>query len=167
MAVELLSLLYWGDCQDGKTSHSTRAGYVIDARTEEIAATAKWYAPGFKAMTPKKGKYMVGHKLAGVSEACELMVKAHRSAMLEQPFLKVRRARIPAPAPHDPNPLPNPDADPNPNPTDDRMGHDDRPRWAAGLLRGQLRPDAPASSRFSLLGPPVALPLHVGLATWA
>ena len=95
VAVELLSVLYWGDCQDGKTSHSTRAGYVIDAMTEEIDATAKWYAPGFTSMTPKKGQYMVGHKLPGVSKACELMVEAHRSAMLEQPFLKVCNYAVP------------------------------------------------------------------------
>ena len=87
--IEALSVLYWGDCQDGKTSHSTRAGFVLDAASEEIVATAKWYAPGFATMTPKKGEFMIGHKLPGVAKACTMMVEAHRSAMLEQPFLKM------------------------------------------------------------------------------
>ena len=45
--IELVTLLYWGDCANGKTSHTTRAGYVVDAAKEEISATCKWYAPGF------------------------------------------------------------------------------------------------------------------------
>ena len=96
--IELVTLLYWGDCANGRTSHSTRAGYVVDALSEEIVSTCKWYAPGFAGMRPlmrpapglKPGRsFGIGHKLPGVAEACQLMVEAHRSAMLEQPWLKM------------------------------------------------------------------------------
>lgn len=86
--IELVTLLYWGDCSNGKTSHTTRAGYVVDAAKEEITATCKWYAPGFAEMTPTL-QYSIGHKLPGVAEACQMMVEAHRSAMIEQPWLKM------------------------------------------------------------------------------
>eukprot|EP00908_Phaeocystis_cordata_P006702 Transcript_1732.p2 GENE.Transcript_1732~~Transcript_1732.p2 ORF type:complete len:454 (+),score=180.88 Transcript_1732:119-1363(+) len=86
--IELVTLLYWGDCANGKTSHTTRAGYVVDAAKEEISATCKWYAPGFAGMTPKL-QYSIGHKLPGVAAATQLMVEAHKSAMLEQPWLKM------------------------------------------------------------------------------
>jgi len=89
-SIELLTLLYWGDCSDGKTSHATRAGYVVDAPSEAICATCKWYAPGFASMTPQaEKKYAIGHVLPGVAAACNLMVEAHRAAMAEQPFLKM------------------------------------------------------------------------------
>jgi len=88
--IELLTLLYWGDCSDGKTSHATQAGYVVDAGSEEISATCKWYAPGFASMVPRKDKpFAIGHALPGIREACALMVEAHKSAMVEQPFLKM------------------------------------------------------------------------------
>jgi len=87
-AVEVLTVLYWGECEDGKTSHSTRAGYVVDAANEQITASCSWYAPGFAAMTPKP-QFSIGHKLPGVAKACQLMVEAHRSAMIEQPWLKM------------------------------------------------------------------------------
>jgi len=87
--IELLSVLYWGDCSDGKTSHSTKAGYVLDADGEKLAATCKWYAPGFSTMKPTKARYQIGHTLPGVAESCKLMIEAHRSAMLEQPWLKM------------------------------------------------------------------------------
>jgi len=88
--IELLTCLYWGDCSDGKTSHSTKAGYVVDAAKEQISATCSWYAPGFATMKPTTEKnYAIGHKLPGVAKACQLMVEAHRSAMVEQPWLKM------------------------------------------------------------------------------
>jgi len=87
--IELLTALYWGDCRDGKTSHSTRAGYVLDAEKEELAATCKWYAPGFASMVPVEGEFAIGHKLPGLKKACKLMYECHKSAMVEQPFLKM------------------------------------------------------------------------------
>ena len=51
-----MTLLYWGDCANGRTSHSTRAGYVVDALSEEIVSTCKWYAPGFAGMRPDPGR---------------------------------------------------------------------------------------------------------------
>ena len=90
--IELLTLLYWGDCSDGKTSHATRAGYVVDAERERISATCKWYAPGFASMDAAQlaGRtFGLGHPLPGVARACQLMVEAHKSAMLEQPWLKM------------------------------------------------------------------------------
>ena len=89
-SIELVTLLYWGDCANGRTSHSTRAGYVVDAIEEEIASTGKWYAPGFAGMRPDPGRaFGIGHKLPGVAAACQLMAEAHRSAMREQPWLRM------------------------------------------------------------------------------
>ena len=76
-------------CSDGKTSHSTRAGYVLDADAETISATCKWYAPGFASMAPTTGDYKIGHALPGVAKSCELMIECHKSAMASQPFLKM------------------------------------------------------------------------------
>ena len=39
-------------------------------------------------MKPKP-QFSIGHKLPGVAKACQLMVEAHRSAMIEQPWLKM------------------------------------------------------------------------------
>ena len=86
--IELLTVVYWGDCKDGCTTHTTRAGYVVDAALEEIAATCKWYAPGFASMTPKL-QYSIGHKLPGVAEACAKMVECHRAVMTEQPWIRM------------------------------------------------------------------------------
>ena len=44
-SIELVTLLYWGDCANGRTSHTTRAGYVVDAFEEKIVSTCKWCAP--------------------------------------------------------------------------------------------------------------------------
>jgi len=40
-------------------------------------------------MTPQAGKFAIGHKLPGVAKACQLMADAHRSALVEQPWLKM------------------------------------------------------------------------------
>jgi hypothetical protein len=67
-------VLYWGDCQDGKTSHTTNGGYVIDVAKEEIGGTCAWYAPYFAKMVPKK-EFSTGHKVPGIAAACKLMVE--------------------------------------------------------------------------------------------
>ena len=41
--IELMTVLYWGDCEDGQTTHTTRAGYVVDVANEKIGDNAKWY----------------------------------------------------------------------------------------------------------------------------
>jgi len=67
-SIELVTLLYWGDCANGRTSHSTRAGYVVDAISEEIVSTCKWYAPGFAGMRAEPGRaFGIGHTLPGVA----------------------------------------------------------------------------------------------------
>jgi hypothetical protein len=73
---------YWGDCQDGKTSHTTNGGYVIDVAKEEISGTCAWYAPYFAKMVPKK-TFSTGHKIPGIAAACKQMVDCHRNAMKE------------------------------------------------------------------------------------
>lgn len=86
--IELFTCLYWGDCVNKMTSHSTRGGYIVDVEREEIAATCRWYAPGFAQMV-LKDQFSIGHKLPGVKAACLLLVEAHRNAMAEQPWLKM------------------------------------------------------------------------------
>ena len=62
----------------------------MDAISEEIVSTCKWYAPGFAGMRPEPGRaFGIGHQLPGVAAACRLMVEAHRSAMREQPWLRM------------------------------------------------------------------------------
>ena len=60
---------------------------MVDAPSEEIVAMCQWYAPGFSAMKPKP-EYSIGHKLPGIAAACQLVMEAHKSAKLEQPWLQ-------------------------------------------------------------------------------
>eukprot|EP00966_Prymnesium_polylepis_P051999 1204197-Prymnesium_polylepis.1 len=40
-------------------------------------------------MVPKTERFAIGHALPGVAAACEKMVEAHKSALVEQPFLRM------------------------------------------------------------------------------
>ena len=83
--IKPLNVLYWGDCADGKSSHSTRAGYVCDYRTERIVAPAKWYSYYFAQMAAPR----VGESLPGLREAVRYACAAHERIEREQPWLKV------------------------------------------------------------------------------
>lgn len=81
--VQPLSVIYWGDCSDGKSSHSTRAGYVCDYRTERIISAAKWYSAAFSEMaTPR-----LNESLPGLRDAVDRACAAHEA--IELPWLKV------------------------------------------------------------------------------
>lgn len=72
--VKILSVLLWTDCTTD-TSHSCRAGYLLDIDTETVVSAAKWYSPFFSQMeTP-----LIGQKFPGVRESCEKAVAAHRN----------------------------------------------------------------------------------------
>lgn len=86
--IDVVTFLYWGDCEDGKTSHTTRGGYTVDVAKETIGAKCAWYAPYFAKMVPKK-LFSTGHPLPGMGEVCALMIKAHKVAMAEQPWLRM------------------------------------------------------------------------------
>lgn len=86
--IDVVTFLYWGDCEDGKTSHTTRGGYTVDVAKNAIGGKCAWYAPYFAKMVPKK-TFSTGHPLPGMGEVCELMIKAHKVAMAEQPWLKM------------------------------------------------------------------------------
>jgi len=86
--IEVVTCLYWGDCSDGKTTHSTQGGYVCDVENDKIGATCDWYAPYFANM-PINESYTTGHDLPGIAECCELVIKAHKYAMQQQPWLKM------------------------------------------------------------------------------
>lgn len=83
--VQCVSCLYWGDCADGKSSHSTRAGYTVDVENEMIKEPARWYSAHFAQFTPKPG--MIGKKLPGVKHAVECAMKGH--ALIEHKWLKM------------------------------------------------------------------------------
>jgi hypothetical protein len=83
--IKPLSILYWGDCADGKSSHSTRAGYVCDYQTEKIVAPAKWYSYYFANMAAP----LVGKSLPGLREAVERACATHARVAAELPWLKV------------------------------------------------------------------------------
>jgi len=83
--IKPLNVLYWGDCADGKSSHSTRAGYVCDYQTERIVAPAKWYSYYFAQMAAPR----VGESLPGLREAVRYACAAHERIEREQPWLKV------------------------------------------------------------------------------
>ena len=76
--IELLTVIYWGDCSEATTTHTTRAGYCVDAAKEELTATCKWYAPGFSPMVPVRKQYAIGHKVPGIAKACQLSIGARR-----------------------------------------------------------------------------------------
>jgi hypothetical protein len=47
--VKVLSVLLWTDCTTS-SSHSCRAGYVLDVETETVIDSAKWYSSYFATM---------------------------------------------------------------------------------------------------------------------
>jgi len=63
--VKVFSVLLWTDCTTD-SSHSTRAGYVIDCESEMIVSAADWYSPFFTTMK----KPLIGTKFPGVKKAC-------------------------------------------------------------------------------------------------
>jgi hypothetical protein len=70
---KVISVILWTDCTTS-SSHSTRAGYVVDVESETLIGPAGWYAVAFTKMnTP-----LLGTKFPGVKKACELCVQAHR-----------------------------------------------------------------------------------------
>jgi hypothetical protein len=83
--VQLVSCLYWGDCADGNSSHSTRAGYTVDVENEIIKEPARWYSAHFATFKPKPG--MIGKKLPGVKEAVNKCLKSH--SLIEHKWLKM------------------------------------------------------------------------------
>lgn len=86
--IDVVTFLYWGDCEDGRTSHTTRGGYTVDVAKSEIGGPCAWYAPYFAKMVPKK-EFSTGHPLPGMAKVCEDMVTAHKLAMNEQPWLRM------------------------------------------------------------------------------
>lgn len=72
--VKVLSVVLWTDCTQS-SSHSTRAGYVIDCETEKIVSAADWYSVSFVKMK----KPLIGTKFPGVKKACEMAVAGHKS----------------------------------------------------------------------------------------
>eukprot|EP00754_Rhynchopus_humris_P008686 Rhum_TRINITY_DN13808_c0_g2::Rhum_TRINITY_DN13808_c0_g2_i1::g.64617::m.64617 len=71
--VKVLSCLLWTDCTTD-SSHSCRAGYIIDVDTETITAPAGWYSPFFAKMDAP----LIGTKVPGIKDACETAVAAHQ-----------------------------------------------------------------------------------------
>ena len=47
--VKVLTALLWTDCTTD-TSHSCRAGYVVDVETETVLGPAGWYCAAFSNM---------------------------------------------------------------------------------------------------------------------
>ncbi len=93
-SVELASCLYWGKCADGRSSHSARAGYVCDADSERILAPAAWYTALFKDEMRDEGaesdvRYGCGLALPGLGAVADCAVRAHASALREQPWLRM------------------------------------------------------------------------------
>lgn len=72
--VKVLSALLWTDCTTS-SSHSCRAGYVLDVTSETIIDSAQWYSSYFTKME----KPLVGTKFKGVKQACESAVAAHKA----------------------------------------------------------------------------------------
>ena len=40
--IELLTALYWGDCSNNDSAHTSRGGYMCDVAKEEVACPAPW-----------------------------------------------------------------------------------------------------------------------------
>lgn len=80
--VRVCSALLWTDCTTD-SSHSCRAGYVLDVKTEKIVAPASWYSPAFVTMD----KPLIGTKFPGVKASAEKAVAAHKS--IEHKWLTV------------------------------------------------------------------------------
>jgi len=70
---KVVSVILWTDCTTS-SSHSTRAGYIVDVESETLIAPAGWYAIAFAKMEAP----LIGTKFPGVKKACELCVEAHR-----------------------------------------------------------------------------------------
>jgi len=72
--VKVLSVLLWADCTTG-SSHSTRAGYTVDVKTETVQDACGWYSTYFTTMdTP-----LLGMKIDGIKRACAAAVQAHKN----------------------------------------------------------------------------------------
>ena len=93
-SVELASCLYWGKCADGKSTHSSKAGYTCDVMNEEILAPASWYSAYFEnemgnETVDSNVKYGCGTSLPGLRDICANAIKTHESVLVEQPWLKM------------------------------------------------------------------------------
>eukprot|EP01062_Namystynia_karyoxenos_P070493 TRINITY_DN65880_c0_g1_i1.p1 TRINITY_DN65880_c0_g1~~TRINITY_DN65880_c0_g1_i1.p1 ORF type:complete len:483 (+),score=152.30 TRINITY_DN65880_c0_g1_i1:113-1450(+) len=73
-SVKVLSALLWTDCTDS-SSHSCRAGYIVDVDSELIVAPTRWYSPAFAQMQAP----LVGQRMRGIRKACETAVRAHEA----------------------------------------------------------------------------------------
>lgn len=86
--VEVFTVIYWGDCKDGKSTHSTEAGYSCDVAREVNNGPCAWYAPHFANMTEKPG-HGTGLKLPGLKECVDHAVRCHEAVLKEQPWIKM------------------------------------------------------------------------------
>lgn len=92
--VQLTSCLYWGKCADGKSTHSSKAGYVCDVLNEKILAPASWYSAYFEKEMGNETvdsdvAYGCGTNLQGLREICANAVRTHEQIRIEQPWLKM------------------------------------------------------------------------------
>jgi hypothetical protein len=93
-SVELASCLYWGKCADGKSTHSSKAGYTCDVMNEKILAPASWYSAYFEnemgnETIDSKVAYGCGTSLPGLRKICADAVKTHENILIEQPWLRM------------------------------------------------------------------------------
>jgi len=80
---QVLSCLFWGDCQED-TSHSATSAFTVDVGTEKIASQVAQYCVYFnKKVAPGS----IGRQIPGIQEACRLALASHKSANKEQPWL--------------------------------------------------------------------------------
>lgn len=84
--IEVCTVLFWGDCLDGKSTHSTQAGYVCDVQQEKIVSTCAWYSPYFANMKQKK-EFGVGLQLPGLSSVVETAVACHQAVLIDHPWM--------------------------------------------------------------------------------
>jgi len=75
--VRVLTCLLWTDC-DTWSSHSCKAGYLVDVHSETVVAPTAWYSPYF-ATQPSS---LIGTIIPGVREACAKAVAAHEASTL-------------------------------------------------------------------------------------
>lgn len=76
--VKVLTCILWTDCTTN-SSHSCRAGYVVDVETETVVAAANWYCAAFANMKSP----LIGTKYPGVRAAAEKAVTAHKNCGME------------------------------------------------------------------------------------
>jgi len=93
-SVELASCLYWGKCADGKSTHSSKAGYTCDVMNEKILAPAAWYSAYFEnemgnETVDSDVPYGCGTSLPGLRAICQNAVQTHENILVEQPWLKM------------------------------------------------------------------------------